>query len=108
MEPGGAADKPAADQHGLPVDTQQVEALVAVFMVIVPRAVRLRLEASGVGPYRHGVEGDLPACDRQVLLHVHSGTVHARQAVLGHLLVEHDLDSAACELPGAELHPGRA
>ena len=107
MEPGRAADKPAAHQYGLPVDTQQMEAHMAIFMVIVPRAVRLRLEASGVGPHRYGVEGDLPVCDRQVLLHVHSGTVYKGQAVLGHLLVQHDVDSTEGELPGPEFHPGR-
>ena len=53
------------------------------------------------------MEGDLPASDRQVLLHVHSGAVHARQAVLGHLLVQHDVDSTEGELPGPEFHPGR-
>ena len=107
MEPGGTVDIPAADQHGLPVDTQQEEVLMAVLVEFFPRTVRLRLETSGVGPYRHGVEGNLPACYRQELLHVHTGTVYKGQAVLGHLLVQHDLDSAEGELPGTELYPKR-
>ena len=61
MEPRRAADKPAAGQHRVPVDTQQVDALVEVLVVIVPRAVRLRLEAAGVRAHRHSVEGNLPA-----------------------------------------------
>ena len=80
----------------------------SLLVVIVPRAVRLRLEASGVWPHRHGVEGNLPAGHRQVLLYVHIGAVHQGQAVLGHLLVQHDVDSPEGQLSCAELHPGRA
>lgn len=108
MEPGGTADKPPAGQHRVPLDTQQVDALVEVLVVIVPRAVRLRLEAAGVRAHRHSVEGDIPAGHRQVLLYVHIGAVHQGQAVLGHLLIQHDVDSPEGQLSGAELHPGRA
>ena len=108
MEPGGTADKPPAGQHRVPLDTQQVDALVEVLVVIVPRAVRLRLEAAGIRPHRHCVERDLPACHRQVLLYVHVGAVHQRKTILGYLLIQYDVNSPEGQLSCAELHPGRA
>ena len=107
MEPGRPADQQAASQHGVPVGVQPVAPKVAVLMEVLQGAVRVRLETDGFGTHRHGMERGLSACNREMLYDGDARTIYAREAVLGHILIEHDHGDPEGELPRAELRPGR-
>lgn len=107
MESCRTADKPTAGQHSVPLDTQQVDAVEGVLTQFIQGDVRIRMETAGVRVDRYCMERDKPAGDRKVLFDRDPGPVHTRQAVFRHLLVQHDIHSAACELSRAELRSGR-
>ena len=107
MEPRGTADKPPAAQYGFPVGFQPLDAGAAVFLEVFPGTFRLRVEADGVGPDRHHMEGDIPAGHRKMLHDGDARPVHPRQAVLRHILVQHDYDNPEGELSRAEFCSGR-
>lgn len=107
MEPRGAADKPPAAQHGLPLGVQPLDAGMEVLLALVQGTVRLRLETDGVGAAEHGLERNQPDSHREMLFDRDARPVHPRQAVLRHLLDEHDLGDTEGQLPCAELGTGR-